>query len=158
MIPKGFILAGFFVLEHTMHFRDLARIAEQAWNEAKPEGDPEWRSTALRHREVCLAAAQAVVKGGPVETEFERAVGRLAADKPAGFQPFEPDALALEPIADKVAPEQPIKEETVEKNYHQTHTEFTEGQQSAAESNVEAPKAKPAAKKAAKKSAKKASK
>jgi hypothetical protein len=145
-----------------MHFNDLAILAERAWNETKPEGDPEWRSTALRHREMLCAAAQGVVVTGLAQTPFERVFKRLQNESSLakGMQAYEVDALVGAPSVEEMqaasVPETAVETafpegivlevptnrggNVMEKNYHQTHTGFVTSKESEPTEKIVAPK------------------
>lgn len=63
-----------------MHFTEVTRIAQQAWDKTKDKSDPVWNECDPHHRQVFLATAQAVVDTGHAVNDFEAAVKRLAQE------------------------------------------------------------------------------
>jgi hypothetical protein len=63
-----------------MHYQEIARIAQQAWDKTKDKSDPVWESCDPHHRQVFVATATGVINSGHAVNDFEHAVKKLVQD------------------------------------------------------------------------------
>lgn len=63
-----------------MHFTEVIRIAQRAWDVTKDKSDPVWNECDLAHRQNFAAAAQAVIDSGHAVNDFEHAVRKFAQE------------------------------------------------------------------------------
>jgi hypothetical protein len=63
-----------------MHFTEVIRIAQRAWDTTKDKSDPVWNDCDPAHRQKFAAAAQAVIDSGHAVSDFEHAVKKFAQE------------------------------------------------------------------------------
>jgi hypothetical protein len=61
-----------------MHYQEIAKIAQQAWDKTKDKSDPVWNDCDSHHRQVFIATATGVINSGHAVNDFEHAVKKLA--------------------------------------------------------------------------------
>lgn len=76
-------------LGHILHFTEITRLAQAAWDKTKDKSDPVWNDCDPAHRQKFLAVAQAVVESGHAVNDFEHAVKKLAQDAEARREAIE---------------------------------------------------------------------